>query len=72
GPVITPVFKEVKAGVAKVIGFSAKRARGMMARFMIDNRLETPEGLKKFAVDGYGYQDDLSTETEWVFTRVHD
>ncbi|PKR59345.1 peroxide stress protein YaaA [Thalassospira lohafexi] len=71
GPVITPVFKEVKAGVAKVIGFSAKRARGMMARFMIDNRLETPEGLKKFAVDGYGYQDDLSTETEWVFTRVH-
>lgn len=72
GPVITPVFKEVKAGVAKVIGFSAKRARGMMARFIIDNRLETPEGLKKFAVDGYGYQDDLSTETEWVFTRVHD
>jgi uncharacterized protein len=72
GPVITPVFKEVKAGVAKVIGFSAKRARGMMARFMIDNRLETPEGLKKFAVDGYGYQDDISTETEWVFTRVHD
>lgn len=72
GPVITPVFKEVKAGVAKVIGFSAKRARGMMARFMIDHRLETPEGLKKFNIDGYRYQDDLSTESEWVFTRIHD
>lgn len=72
GPVITPVFKEVKGGAAKVVGFSAKRARGMMARYMIDNRLENPQDLKKFNVDGYCYQDDLSNETEWVFTRVHD
>jgi uncharacterized protein len=72
GPVITPVFKEVKGGTAKVVGFSAKRARGMMARYMIDNRLEDPQDLKKFVVDGYRYQDDLSTETEWVFTRIHD
>jgi len=72
GPVITPVFKEIKGGAAKVVGFSAKRARGMMARYMIDNRLENPRELKKFNKDGYGYQDDLSTETEWVFTRVHD
>jgi cytoplasmic iron level regulating protein YaaA (DUF328/UPF0246 family) len=72
GPVITPVFKEIKGGAAKVVGFSAKRARGMMARYMIDNRLENPEELKKFNKDGYSYQDDLSTETEWVFTRVHD
>lgn len=72
GPVITPVFKEVKGGVAKVVGFSAKRARGMMARYMIDNRLENPHDLKKFNVDGYCYQDDQSNETEWVFTRTHD
>lgn len=44
----------------------------MMARYMIDNRLEDPQDLKKFVVDGYRYQDDLSTETEWVFTRIHD
>ncbi|HAI29470.1 MAG TPA: peroxide stress protein YaaA, partial [Thalassospira sp.] len=36
------------------------------------NRLEDPQELKKFNVDGYRYQDDLSTETEWVFTRIHD
>jgi cytoplasmic iron level regulating protein YaaA (DUF328/UPF0246 family) len=72
GPVITPVFKEVKGGTAKVVGFSAKRARGMMARYMIDNRLDDPQELKKFNVDGYRYQEDLSTDTEWVFTRIHD
>ena len=71
-PVITPVFKEVKVGVAKVISFSAKRARGMMARYMIDNRLESPEDLKSFDLDGYRYQNDLSNDNEWVFTREHD
>lgn len=72
GPVITPVFKEVKGGTSKVVGFSAKRARGMMARYMIDKRIENPQDLKKFNVDGYSYQDDLSNDNEWVFTRVHD
>jgi len=72
GPVIIPVFKEVKAGVGKVIGFSAKRARGTMARYMIDNRLEKPEDLKSFDVDGYRYQKDQSNDNEWVFTREHD
>tara|TARA_R110000868_G_scaffold92100_4_gene255277 strand:- start:11078 stop:11851 length:774 start_codon:yes stop_codon:yes gene_type:complete len=71
-PVITPVFKEVKVGVAKVISFSAKRARGMMARYMIDNRLDSPEDLKSFDLDGYRYQNDLSNDNEWVFTREHD
>ena len=50
--VITPVFKEIKAGQAKVLGMFAKRARGAMARFMIENRLEDPEGLKDFTTDG--------------------
>lgn len=67
--VITPVFKEVAAGQSKVIGLFAKRARGMMARFIIVNRLEDPEALKTFSDGGYAYQDALSSPGEWVFTR---
>ncbi len=68
--VITPVFKEVKSGIAKVIGFSAKRARGMMARYLIQNRIEDPEELKKFDMAGYKFQPLLSTENEYQFHRV--
>lgn len=67
--VITPVFKEVKDGVPKVIGLFAKRARGMMARFMVVNRMEDPEGLKEFAEGGYSFQASLSEGDVWVFTR---
>lgn len=72
GPVITPVFKEIKGNTAKVIGFSAKRARGMMSRFMIKNRVEAPEDLKSFDMDGYVYRDDLTQGNDWVFTRTHE
>jgi cytoplasmic iron level regulating protein YaaA (DUF328/UPF0246 family) len=72
GPVITPVFKEIKGNTAKVIGFSAKRARGMMSRFMIKNRIEAPEDLKSFDMDGYVYRDDLTQGNDWVFTRTHE
>ncbi len=68
-PVIHMVFKERKGGVEKVIGLFAKRARGTMARWMITNRLEDPEGLKAFAEDGYRYQADASSDSEWVFVR---
>ena len=67
--VITPAFKEASNGSAKVIGFFAKRARGAMARYMIQNRLERPEDLKAFAADGYEYQEKLSEADNWVFTR---
>lgn len=67
--VITPVFKEVASGQSKVIGLFAKRARGMMARFIITNRVEDPEVLKTFTAGGYAYQDALSSDDEWVFTR---
>ncbi|MBC8267472.1 MAG: peroxide stress protein YaaA [Rhodospirillaceae bacterium] len=67
--VITPVFKEVKDGEAKVLGMFAKRARGMMARFMISKRIEKSEKLKKFSDGGYAYQDHLSDDDNWVFTR---
>ncbi|MEG3638527.1 peroxide stress protein YaaA [Magnetococcus sp. PR-3] len=69
GPIITPVFKEIKNGQAKVIGLMAKRARGMMARYLIDQRLESPEPLKSFTAGGYAYQAGLSTDSDWIFTR---
>ena len=72
GRLITPVFKEIKAGQAKVLGMFAKRARGMMARHIIQNRLETPDGIKDFREDGYIFRPDLSNDSDWVFTRDHD
>lgn len=67
--VITPAFKEERAGDLKMIGFFAKKARGSMARFMVQNRIQDPEGLKDFDLDGYKFQPDLSAENDWVFTR---
>ncbi len=67
--VITPVFKEVKAGKAKVVSFVAKRARGTMARYIVQRRIEDPEQLKGFTEMGYTYQESVSTADEWVFTR---
>jgi len=67
--VITPVFQEVKDGKAKVISFLAKKARGMMTRYVIDNRIETPAELKAFDLGGYAFQPDLSDDAKWVFQR---
>lgn len=69
GQVVTPVFKEIKGGQAKVIGLFAKRARGAMARFIIKNRLDKPEGMKDFTDMGYRFQPAQSNEKEWLFTR---
>ncbi len=67
--IITPIFKDYKSGQYKVISFYAKKARGKMTRFAVDNQIENVEKLKTFAVDGYGFDEKLSTNTEWVFTR---
>jgi uncharacterized protein len=67
--VVTPVFKDLKGGQHKVISFFAKRARGQMARFIIDHELNEPEGLKKFKTDGYRYNKAQSSARELVFTR---
>lgn len=69
GKMITPVFKEEKEGKARVLGLFAKRARGMMARYMIKKRLKTSAPLKKFDEGGYIFQPDQSDETTWVFSR---
>jgi uncharacterized protein len=67
--IITPVFKEIKGDKESVIGFLAKKARGTMARYIIQNQIETAEELKSFALDRYKFQKNQSDETTWVFTR---
>jgi hypothetical protein len=67
--VITPVFKDLKGGKYRVISFFAKKARGQMARYIIDHELNEPEGLKKFRKDGYRYNKAESSARELVFTR---
>ncbi len=66
---ITPQFKEIRDGQPKMIGLFAKRARGSMARFIIQNKIEKIEDLKGFNYGGYAYQADLSSDIELVFTR---
>lgn len=62
-------FKEEREGKLKIIAFHAKKARGMMCRYIIKNRIETAEGMKGFAEDNYLFNDELSTDTEYLFTR---
>lgn len=66
---VSAVFQEIRDGEPKTIAFSAKRARGLMARFVIRNRIGDPEGLKDFAEEGYGFREDLSEGDRLVFTR---
>ena len=68
-PVVQCVFKEVKSGQAKVISFLAKKARGLMARYIAQERVETPESLKKFTAGGYAFDAKTSTDKVFVFTR---
>ncbi|RLD56102.1 MAG: peroxide stress protein YaaA [Bacteroidetes bacterium] len=67
--IITPVFKEFRNGQYKFLSVFGKRARGLMARFIIQNKLTDPEQMKLFDMEGYYFNDKLSGETEWVFTR---
>ncbi|MGF1869798.1 peroxide stress protein YaaA [Photobacterium indicum] len=66
---ITPVFKDCKNGNYKVISFYAKKARGMMARYIIDNRIKSVDELKQFDVAGYYFVPAESTSKEFVFKR---
>lgn len=68
-PVITPDFKDYKDGKLKIISFFAKKARGMMVRYIIDSGAETIEDLKGFDYDGYGFDANLSKGKHLVFTR---
>lgn len=69
GRVITPTFKEFKNGDYKVVMVYAKKARGLMARYIVKNNISSPEELKLFNIDGYQFDSNLSEGDSWVFTR---
>ncbi|NJD24743.1 MAG: peroxide stress protein YaaA [Betaproteobacteria bacterium] len=69
GDVIQPVFEDWKGGRYKIISFYAKRARGLMTRYAVCNRLTEPDGLKGFDLDGYAYAEGASDDRTWVFRR---
>ena len=67
---ISAKFLNIKDGQAKSLMYYAKHARGAMARWIMENRVDRAEGLKDFNVDGYALDAGESSETELVFTRV--
>ncbi len=68
-PVVTPVFKDYKNGQYKIISFFAKKARGLMSRYIIENQIDKTEGLKSFNCAGYQLDTKSSQANELVFTR---
>ena len=69
GTLITPSFKDEKNGKFKIISFYAKKARGMMADYIVRNQIEDVDSLKKFDATGYRFDEESSTATELVFLR---
>lgn len=69
GQVITPVFKEKKNGVYKIISFNAKRARGLMSQYILKNKVDSVDKLKEFNLDKYKFNAKMSSDNEFVFTR---
>lgn len=67
--VITPVFKERRGDEYKIITLKAKNARGLMTRYIIQNEIEDIEKIKDFNLDGYEYNEEMSNDSEFVFTR---
>ena len=67
--IITPVFKESDGKGFRNVTIYAKKARGMMLRFIIQNRINNPEYLKAFDEDRYYFNNDLSNKKEWIFCR---
>ena len=68
-PLVTAVFQEIREGKPRTISFLAKKARGMMTRYVIENRIDEPRGLEGFHDAGYDYRDDLSSADRLVFVR---
>jgi cytoplasmic iron level regulating protein YaaA (DUF328/UPF0246 family) len=69
--IITPVFKDWKNGQYKIISFYAKKARGLMSRYIIDHSINDPENIKGFDSEGYRFSPEMSQADEWVFLREH-
>jgi cytoplasmic iron level regulating protein YaaA (DUF328/UPF0246 family) len=68
-PVVSPVFEDWKGGRYKIISFHAKRARGLMARYAVQNRIDEPGALKGFDSEGYRFDAKASNDTTYVFRR---
>ncbi len=67
--IVTPVFEDWKDGRYKIISFYAKRARGLMARYMVQERPAQPAALQGFAAEGYAFDETVSNDTTYVFRR---
>lgn len=67
--IVTPSFKERRNGRYQFLSMFGKRARGLMARYVIDHRISSLDALREFQTDGYRYAEDLSDGDEWVFVR---
>ena len=67
--VVTCVFQELKAGQYKIISFMAKRARGLMVRYAVENKLDSVKKLESFNLEGYDYSPDVSEPDRLVFRR---
>ena len=67
--IITPSFKEHKDGQYQMVSFFAKKARGLMSRFIIQNQISDPEEIKAFDMEGYYFNSQLSRADNWIFTR---
>jgi hypothetical protein len=73
GRLITPAFKDWKNGQYKMISFYAKKARGMMSRYLLEQRIDDPQQLTAFAQDGYAFDPELTRKPdEPVFSRRQD
>ncbi|PLZ01049.1 peroxide stress protein YaaA [Burkholderia sp. WAC0059] len=68
-PVVTPVFEDWKGGRYRIISFHAKRARGLMARYAVTNRIDSPEALKGFDAEAYAFDAAASDDSTYVFRR---
>jgi hypothetical protein len=68
-PLVNVHFKEERDGQTRILAFYAKRARGLMARYAIDHRMDEPEGLKGFDTAGYRFDVEASTDRDWTFVR---
>lgn len=69
GRLITPQFKDWKNGQYKMISFYAKKARGLMCRYAIQNQITQADDLKGFNLEGYYFSEDQSDKNNWVFLR---
>jgi len=69
GEIVTPTFKEYYKGKYQIISFFAKKARGLLSRYIIDHELTDAESIKNFSVEGYVFDEALSRGNDWVFSR---